>query len=276
MTGKKHTKSDPLQSREKVRAYLNALASEQEFLAHVAEIRRKFNLPQNGLEENVPDIDAFIEEIPPLTEETVDTFFNQDPPLKCKTVISDFRGEIHTLADKYNLVDFWIDDVIDFVLYNEFFPKKIKPHIQVIDLQEFVDDDHTLPKEFIMEHDLSDDFLEETPAEALQRDLRGLTKPLPVIIAFSPTATGNDIIDYVKKRYVEKIKPLQKKYEAESPQIGKIRKRNDTIRERDAFICENKNLSGEKLASLVNKKYSCNLGYTYVNRIIARKCRRGQ
>lgn len=93
----------------------------------------------------------------------------------------------------------------------------------------------------------------------------------PIAIRISPYASLRDIIDYVKKVYTFRIKPLQSQYRKNEIKIGELKKRKDSIKERDNFIYENRHLPKKSLLGLVTKKFGVkNMpDYAYIGKIIS-------
>jgi len=113
--------------------------------------------------------------------------------------------------------------------------------------------------------------LNETPPEiglkSIISNLQEKVRTHPIAIFISPYASERDIIDYVQKLYKTSIRTLQFDYKNPEIRIGKIRKRNQKVGERNKFIVSNSALSGRKIVSLVTEKYGKAMDYTYVNRI---------
>jgi len=225
----------------KMFAYLCSLARDREFLNEVSEIRKKFSLPSNGFEEDIKDEFAFIEALPVYTDERGNE--------------TDFQKEVYDLASRLYLSVPWLNAVTSYVLYDDFFATKTPPFIQMMALDEIIDEQ--------AEREEGDDVWSS------------ITDAFPIALFISPYATGRDIIDYVKKRYKQEIEPAQSKHREEGVRIGRVRRRNADVAERDEFICKHKDLSASKLAHLVHEKYGGKLlGYTYISKIIAKKCKR--
>ena len=108
----------------------------------------------------------------------------------------------------------------------------------------------------------------------LGRILDNIADSFPLALLISPYATGRDIIDFVKKKYKTQIEPAQSAYKWTGINIGKVRKRNLSVQERDLFICKHKHLPTKRIVSLVADEYGEVLDYTYVNKIITEKCNR--
>jgi hypothetical protein len=82
-----------------------------------------------------------------------------------------------------------------------------------------------------------------------------VTELYPVTLHISPHASRNDILDYIEKLYSTEILPIQKKYRSTEVKIGSFRKRSRTIRARDNFIYENRDLPRKEIVRLVMEKF---------------------
>ncbi|MCX6720149.1 MAG: hypothetical protein NTV36_03535, partial [Candidatus Staskawiczbacteria bacterium] len=93
----------------------------------------------------------------------------------------------------------------------------------------------------------------------------------PIMIKISPYASKNDLIDFVKNKFVweNEIEPLRDKYKDKNIKIGKFKTKNEKIKERNDFVYENRHLPRIKIMKLVNDKFEGCVGYEYVNKIIA-------
>jgi hypothetical protein len=88
----------------------------------------------------------------------------------------------------------------------------------------------------------------------------------PIAIRISPYASERDIIDYIKKM-LPMIKDYQKSYIKSDVKIGKIKKKNPAIQERNDFIYKNRDLSQNELRKLVEEKFKEVLDYEYIGKI---------
>lgn len=252
MNKNKKSQKSLVQAQEKMYSYLVSLTSDQRFLEGIAEIRSRYGLPNNGFETDLEDKFEFINSLPKKQE--------------CNGNETEFQKDVYDLAENFNVSTAWLTNIQDYVLYNDFFFTKVSPLVEIVDVLGLVDE--------IAEIDA--DFYEEDEDAVVRRVLNNLTSSYPLAIFISPHATGRDIIDFVKKQYKENIEPLQRKHQTDNTLIGKVRKRKANVQERDLFICRNKEMPLGKLTQEVNKKFGSKLDYTYVNKIISKKCPRGK
>lgn len=73
----------------------------------------------------------------------------------------------------------------------------------------------------------------------------------PIILHISPYASKRDVLNYIEDIYKTEISPLQKKHQKTDISIGKHRKKNKLIQERNKFIYENRHLSRKKITGLI-------------------------
>ena len=251
---KRKSKKALLQAQEKMYLYLTSLASDQAFLARVAEIRERHGIPESGFENDLKDEFEFMNSLPKTRES--------------KGNETDFQKDVYDLGESFNASVGWLTNIRDYVFYNDFFYTKVSPLVEMVDVLGLTDE--------IAEMDV--DLYEEDEADenaVVRRVLNNLTNSYPLAIFISPYATGRDIIDFIKKNKTS-IETLQNKHRDSGVRIGKVRKRKANVQERDLFICNNKHLSAKALMSKVNEKFGTQLDYDYVNKIIAKKCPRGK
>lgn len=100
----------------------------------------------------------------------------------------------------------------------------------------------------------------------------------PIVIKISPYASQRDLIDFIKNKVVWKhrIIPLQNKFRDKNIKIGKIKKKNRLIRERNQFIFQNQDKTGKEIKCLVYEKFGEDLPYEYIPKIISREKKKRQ
>lgn len=62
----------------------------------------------------------------------------------------------------------------------------------------------------------------------------------PISLGISPYASLRDILDFIRKTYKSKIKPLQEKYKSSASRVGKIKSRNKAKQDRNKYIYKNR------------------------------------
>lgn len=247
------SKQSPPQSQWKMFNYISSLKEDSDFNDRVKDIRKKFSLPDDGFDKDLDDELAFISKLPAYINEREEEI--------------DFQKEVSALTRQFDLTLPWLEVIRGYVLYDDLFFSKVLPYIQIINMSEVLIE---------QEKHNSEVTLDEGGDEIAINFMENITDGFPIAIFLSPYATGKDIIDYVKKRYKTEIEPTQLKYRGNEVKIGKVRKRNQRIQERDAFICKHKNLPVIELVKRVHKQFGDILDYTYINKIIAKKCKKGK
>lgn len=225
-------------AKAKMYVYLCSLADSQDFLDRVLDIRKKFSIPSNGFNKDIDDEFNFVNKLPAYIDESKEEL--------------DFQKAVYDLASQFGITVAWLESIQGYVFYGDFFSTKIPPLVQVLDIPDILEEDYAL------------------------NSFANIADSLPVGIFVSPYATGRDIVDYIKKQYKVEIEPLQIKYREDGVKIGKVRKKNSKVQDRDDFICEHKELPTSELVSRVSVKYGVVLDYTHINKIIAKKCKRGK
>ncbi len=235
----RQAKSLKAAAQKKMRSYIFSLSTNDDFLNSIAQIREMFSLPQNGFVKDVEDELAFIRALPAHR----DGRGNE----------TDIQKEVYELALRFHLTVPWLGSVMKYVLYDDFFPARIESLVQIVG---------------------TDALVEEQERRQDNNALHNIADAFPVGIFVSPYASQRDIVDYVKERYSQEIEPLLVKHREKDSLIGRVRARSESIAVRDAFICKHKDLPASKLAHLVYEKYGGKLlDYTYISKIIAKKCK---
>lgn len=227
-------------AKMKMYFYLLSLSDNKDFKDEVLKIRKTFGIPENGFDDELENEFDFINNLPVLTNGNGDSL--------------DFQKEVYDLAGRFDLTVAWLSNIYEYVLYDDVFFSSINSLVDVIDLFDMV--------ETISDYNYK-----------IFDYFRGLIDSYPISISVSPNATSRDIVEYVKDNYTDEIKPLQEKYKYKDTKIGKTRKRDSKIKERNDFICKNKDLSAKEIVKLVSQRYGEVLDYTYINQIISKKCK---
>ena len=97
--------------------------------------------------------------------------------------------------------------------------------------------------------------------------LQDIAKDTPVAVLINPYSSQRDVIDFIKKNYKEKIKPIQDKYRNHKVDFGKTRKKNFKVQSIEDFVYENRDLKIMELTSAVNAKFGKLYEYTHVQKI---------
>lgn len=247
-------------SFNKIWNYINSLTEDITFQRKIAQIRKKYNIPSNG--------------IPPAGIKYMDTHTDTGvvktrmaPDFLDERVWIDFTKEVNEFAEEeYALLPNWSGHTIrEYILYNILEMPELGSLslFKVVDIKSFLEDRKYTEKE-LREADRM------TFEEKIAR-LRYISRRYPLAILISPYAAEREIVDYVKNLYNLEIKPIQKKYRNPNIRLGKTRKRNEEKKARNRFIYENKDTPSKQLVHLVYEKFGDTLDYTHINKIIKEK-----
>jgi hypothetical protein len=76
----------------------------------------------------------------------------------------------------------------------------------------------------------------------------------PVVLRISPYASERVILDFIRDMYSGLIKPIQDNYKDKNIKLGRIRKRDDNIKERDKIIFQNRGKSIKNIRKILAGK----------------------
>lgn len=220
-------------------SYLQGLADEKGFLARIKDLRKKCHLPENGLKK-------YIYVTMPANGHKVVTHPDYMDEV-------DYYKDLEKIADDYALDFFWVEYLEHYLVYGNFDIETMVFPIMISDVNE----------------ELNGPFQYDGEEEATLEAFKRTAKTHPIAIMVSPYASQQEIVDYVKKMHNISIRSHQLGYRRSDIKLGKIKRRDNTIRERNQFIIANKDLSSKKIATLVREKFGKVLDYTYINKIIS-------
>ena len=171
-------------------------------------------------------------------EDIFDSYF-ADMDLWC-----DFQIEVQGLAKKYGLSWNWMRETLrDFVIYN----KVIEPTSGAVAGISLVDLQHLLKKDKFWLKKQAEDF--------------------PIAICIHPYASQRDVLDFVKKNFKDVIDKGLEKHRNPEVTIGKKRKKNQRVKERNEFICKNSDLDAGKLWSMIKNEFGDDLDFGTIYKI---------
>jgi hypothetical protein len=226
------------QGYKKLWNYLLDVAKADFFRNRVSELRVKYNIPNEGFKNG-----GILFEMPELWQEGY-TFKGKSKLLRRVWV------DLGELARKYQLYSPEWKEVLGYYLfYNE-----LKPV--------YADNIYNLC------------FLSDLNAEEKTRGKKKrYDRMYPIAIKISPYATERDILDYVKRMF-SLIKEYQQTYKNPEAKIGKVRRKKESIQQRNNFIYENKKLSLNETRKLVSEKFGEYLDYEYIGKIRSEEIRK--
>lgn len=200
-----------------------------------AELRKKYNIPSNGFEK--PD--------------GVETLPNKWAYKNDEGKIREIENDVDKLCRRYyyrKKARFDNQFNVDFhhaVLMALFYGRDAFPYqddvCKIRDLTVYPDNPRLKPQKFVH----------------------------PVAITIASYASERDVIDFIKKNFTKRIKPILDFHIDPSVKIGKFKTKKASIEERNQFIYDNKELPHEKIQSEVKKRFGKYLEYTYIAKIIS-------
>ncbi len=225
----------------KSNAFIERLKEDVDFITWVKEVRNKYNIKVSSLEDYYDNVYCIRKDC--------------DKHSYCKIKHNaDLNKEVNNfISDKLGIYSYWESIILDYVATDEFILNNLVSEIDVTDsLSKLLDKD--MPS-IINKHRW-----EEYGELAIR----------PIAIRFSPYSTERDLIQFIRLNYQKYIKPLQEVWENEKVKIGKSRRKDPSIEDRNNFIYENKHLSVKKITSLVNEKYKKIYDYSYISKILSK------
>lgn len=221
---------------KKIENYMKDLSKRPEFLAVVKEVRKKYDIPENGF-----GYSSIHSENAKISNRLTDNV--------------EFVECVKDVAEQYGVSAFR-EFIGSYFLFNNF--------------KLFIGD---MPVNVIKVLDMSTVSIKQKnkPADSMGKKALGLSPAelYPVGILIHPYMSQRDILDAIKMLYKSEIEPLQKKYQKEKIKLGKVRKKSERVEERNKFIYENRlGKSRKELVRMVNEKFGEIMDYTYINRII--------
>ncbi|MCK6462444.1 MAG: hypothetical protein L6Q29_01325 [Candidatus Pacebacteria bacterium] len=231
---------DSTSAQDKAWKYLKGLCEDPSFQQKIRRIRKKYNLPSDGIQE-VRQAKSKV-----TGQETI--------YLPEHLSGTDFQKEVDRFTKELGLSWSWSEVIQYYITYNQWFDFwSYGGLVQVDDLNEYI----------------NGPFRYEGDEEGYLEYVKMILEEHPIAITVSPYATLRDMLDFLKKTYKTHIEPLQNKYKNADIKLGKMRKRNTSVLERNQFIYKNKHIGSKKLMGLVSDKFGEVLDYTYIDKIIS-------
>jgi len=227
------------QPQQKLLRYLDDYLESNKFQLKIKILREKFGIPQNGFpisqerELSLSQNNNFINRI--YLPEKLKEIPLRNINLAIKEAIKDFSLENNGVFPFFRLYLFY-NKKFDFP-----FVEKL-PH-----------DETNLCGIERVKFDLNE-YSSAIPPEYAIKILKQKYDKYPVSIKIHPSASSKDLIIFIKKNWLY-IKSLLEEYEDKKSKVGKSRKRNPQIKERNQFIYENRYLSYKEISKKVRKKF---------------------
>jgi hypothetical protein len=176
-----------------------------------------------------------------------------------------FRNRTKQLCRRFGLDEIsWGEDIRTYILKNKLPKDSLSNSCVVLDRTEVGEDEY--PNGDYIEGDFGETDQLKDPIE-----LKPVSYSYPVIIRVSPYASQREIVDFIKKSYNQYIQPIQDRYKDKELNLGKVRKKKVSIKERNDFIYENRHLPDREIMTLVYDKFGeqANIDYGCIGKIIS-------
>ena len=225
--------------QKKLWSYLHGLPDEDWFVKRIAELRRQYKLPDNGLEDYI--------------------YYKRDG--KEYVGLPDFVNgntlwdDAIKLTEELALDTLWASTVQHFIVYNNWAMSSMGTMFTSLDLNSL----------------LNGPYEEYVDAESELDLAKSFAKDYPIAVFVNPYASQRDLIDYIKKTFKAEIEPLLKPYRKPEVKIGKRRKRNDRVQARNRFIRANAHLPYKEIVRIIADNTGEVLDYTYIAKIVGSK-----
>jgi hypothetical protein len=242
------------QSHKKLWNYFTLKTKTNYFRDEIARIRQNFNIPETGFEAIRKANYAF-----KTPEEWKNGLTSKEEGQLLKKIWS----EAEKICKKFQLhAPEWKETVGYYIFYNKLQAMYGNNAYNLCVLRDVIGEEKARRKA-------------RTKTFLTAKKLDELDLFYPIAIRVSPYATERDIIDYVKKMS-SLIKEYQKPYMEAEVKIGKVKKRKQSIQERNEFIYDNRHLSLNDTKKLVEAKFVEVLDYEYIGKIRSEEAKRRQ
>jgi hypothetical protein len=219
------------QGRVKIENYVKEIAKTNHFRERVLELRKKYDIPEGGFSER-----AYA---PP-----------EDWKHRFTPKGQEFSKEVAKLCADYGLHFVYWSDPIQFTIFYDEPPQAMHG----ADLCMLVD-------------------LHNEAEEPFSKEIQDADNHFyPIAIRISPQATQRDIVDYVEK-HARFIRQMQEHYlkDAVGQKIGKVKKKDPKVQERNDFIYKNQHLPRRKIMEAIVEKFGADavIDYGHISKIIS-------
>lgn len=231
-------------SYKKTLSYLTGLFDDSDFKKDVVRLRKKHNLPKDGLPEILYDVAS-----------------NGYKRYQYPQYLTDgkFYSDVGDFCEKYGLDLMWSEVFEIYIIFNH-----IELDVNATPMQ-IQDIGHQASNSFIFEGD-----------EFYLSFVKKLSKTHPVAILLNPYSSEREILDYVRKLYKIRIEPLQISYRNPNIKLGKFKRRKSSIKERNDFIYKHKHLPLKEISKLIITKFGSDraIDEGYIGKIISMEKKR--
>lgn len=233
------------QARQKLLNYLVDFINSDNFQKQITEIRKRFGIPMSGYpvgpkdEEAIKNLKIFY--FPEgFTKEK-----SRDVKIGLRKMISKFPVSGYKIT--FGFFIYLVHNIVKTELFEEEF--LLNNLCNLVDMKEFISEREGMP-------------------EIIEKDMQEMTTKHPIALFIRPEATQRDIVDYVKEvwAYIEiyKCKYLDKK-----SKVGKIKRKDEKIKERNDFIYKNRHLPRKEIMRMITDTFDEIIDYGHIGKIIS-------
>jgi len=240
------------ESEQKLFNFISEFIKSQRFQDKIKEIRKNLEIPKNGylLPKNH---EVFLVDFLLITVHKYLPEFKVD---KIKPLNLAIKG----LVSEIPIADSSINNFFTlYTLFNKEFYELFYGGLDITGLCK-VEDIY----DFIAEYQFI-----APPEEAIEI-IKKHFEAYPIVIKLNPSISQNALISFIKKHWT-KIQFHLSQYKNGQTKLGKLKKKNSKIAERDEFIYQNRDKNGKEIRGLVQEKFGVNLPYEYIPKIISRE-----
>ena len=229
------------QGKQKLLNYIDRFIDSDYFQNGITELRKEFRIPSNGFKLSIKSENKLI------INRKINAFFHIPKILKNrkKNILKDINIALKNLNKKFPINDPQIIFVFKIYL---FYNKKL---YEV--LNETIDETNLCRIENIKEELEEYNFL--APPKEVVKIFKRKFKDYPIILKLHPSISQRDLLNYIKNHWAIISFYLERHKDGDS-MLGRIRTRNNKIKERDQFIYKYRNLPYGQIISLVSQNFS--------------------
>lgn len=233
------------QAVQKMMNYLNEFINSDYFQGEIKKIRKDLNIPEDGYPIKPKDEEAI---------KTLDIFYL--PTGLTKEKLRSCRVALREILEKFPTSELNVSyGFFVYLVHNTFRQEIFAEGFSLNNLCRLVD-----MREIVMAREGVPEVLEDT--------LQDMTEKHPIALYIRPEATQRDIVEYVEKIW-DYIEIYKSRYINKESRVGKIRKKNEKIKERNLFIYQNRELPRKKIMGLVAEKFGDYMDYGHIGKIIS-------
>jgi hypothetical protein len=246
------------QSKQKIINYLDYYIDSDYFQTEIFALRKRLRLPPQGYklpkglkqELDIKGKTDKLFDVPKKIKKEWDHPF-REVNLSMKKITKDFPLHNFTIDYFFRI----------YLFYNERLFGMLSSEFHDIDLCVIED----MPEELR-------DIYTNPDTDAVLETVQSHFEQYPIIIKLFPLATQRDVISFIKSHW-RLIDLDLSQYRKENIKLGKLRKRNSFIKERNEFIYKNRKNPYKKIISLVEEHFSKEVAYSldegYIGKIIS-------